>query len=349
MPNPNDTSEKTTLADEAVEWFVRLDANNLNEEERRAFAAWRTQSAAHQQAFDEVAGLWQTCDRLPDKPQVHTNPSLPLQYECHSEPFASAQDTLHAASLPQPRRIPPRWAWGSALAVVLCVAVIWTTDLMTLWHADYRTGIGEVQTVILEDGSTMSLNTNSAVAIDLLPGRRRVTVLKGEALFIVAPDTTRPFRVIAGDGISTALGTAFSVRQRGGGTVITVLESRVAVTYPQRTDAQTKAATVTLSRGQQVRYSSTEGLGQIAAVDPQSVTAWRHGKIIFEARPLGEVIDELNRYHVGHIQIIDPHIRELRVNGVFETADPTGVIDALEHSLPVRSTRLTNWLILLHR
>ena len=81
----------------------------------------------------------------------------------------------------------------------------------------------------------------------------------------------------------------------------------------------------------------------------QAIKLFWRGKLIFVDRPLGDVIDELNRYHRGRLQIIDPAIRSHRVSGVFSTGDPLAVVDALEASLGLHSTRLTRYLVLLHR
>ena len=62
-----------------------------------------------------------------------------------------------------------------------------------------------------------------------------------------------------------------------------------------------------------------------------------------------EAIDELNRYYFGAILVLDGSLRSRKVNGVFETRDPVAVVDALEESLRLRSTRLSDLLILLHR
>ena len=121
-----------------------------------------------------------------------------------------------------------------------------------------------------------------------------------------------------------------------------MLESKVGVALPAR------QAEIRLVPGQQVSYTSL-GLGPVEQVDADVETAWRRGKLIFVDRPLGSVIDALNRYHRGRIQITDATIRSRLVSGVFEIGDPLRVLDALEASLGLHSTRLTNYLVLLHR
>jgi transmembrane sensor len=61
------------------------------------------------------------------------------------------------------------------------------------------------------------------------------------------------------------------------------------------------------------------------------------------------VIAELNRYHRGLILIGDQTLRERPVSGVFRTDRPAEAVAALENSLELRSTRLTEYLIVRHR
>ncbi len=49
---------------------------------------------------------------------------------------------------------------------------------LDVWRADLQTSVGEHKRLSLADGSTLQLNTDSAVNVDL--GARRVTLVRGE-------------------------------------------------------------------------------------------------------------------------------------------------------------------------
>ncbi|NOS73703.1 MAG: FecR family protein, partial [Methyloglobulus sp.] len=72
-------------------------------------------------------------------------------------------------------------------------------------------------------------------------------------------------------------------------------------------------------------------------------------KLVFQGKPLGEVIAELNHYHRGYFLIADPTIANRRVNGVFSTDKPIAALDTIEKSLNLHSNRLSHYLVLLHR
>lgn len=308
---------KEVARQEAAEWYFRRDAGALSAEEDAQFQLWFA-VPAHRRAYEELAATW------------------------------AALGTIPRTKTPLPAR-PPVWRGrtglaGAALAAAIVLAlIIPQSGWFLLWQADAATAIGETREVTLADGSIVTLNTDSAIAIAYDTSERRIRLLRGEALFTVAKDAGRPFTVETQGGTAQALGTAFTVRDEDDGATVAVVESRVAVRYPANA-----AGTVTVSPGEAVSYAHGR-LGPVEPVDIDELTAWRRGKLIFVDRPLGEVIDELNRYHRGRLQIIDPAIRSHRVSGVFSTGDPLAVVDALETSIGLHSTRLTRYLVLLHR
>lgn len=320
--------ETPTALDEAAEWYVRRDAGALEGGEETRFRAWLMQPA-NRAAYEEISGTWDDLGRMP-RPRLST-----------------ASPRYGDVRMASRRRHPPRqsrtrrWALG-AVAVVAAVIAGYAFDLPMRLEADSMTATGETRTVTLDDGSSAVLNTASAIAVDYSRERRRVLLLRGEAMFIVAKDATRSFVVAAASGEAIARGTVFAVRKEDEAATVTVLESRVGVSYP----AAGRTA-VELSPGEAVGYSR-RGLGQPRAVDADAATAWRRGKLIFVDRPLGEVITELNRYHSGRIQIIDGSISSHPVSGVFDTGNPLQALEVIEQTLGLHTTRLSSLLILLH-
>jgi transmembrane sensor len=315
--------EKRSAIDEAAEWYFKRDAGPLSGRDETAFRA-RLADPANRAAFAEIDRTWADLGLI-------ARPAAP--------------DMARSAA---PARIPVRYALrrrvlAAAAVLVAVLALGYTLDVTTRLQADAYTARGESRSLTLDDGTNVALNTATAIAVDYSASARRVRLLQGEALFTVAKDAARPFTVLAAGGETRALGTAFAVREEGQGATVTVLESRVGVSVPA---GQPPGAE--LSPGQAVSYSA-RGIGAIRAVDADGETAWRRGKLIFVDRPLGSVIAELNRYHAGRIQIANSAISGHLVSGVFDTKDPVRVLDAIESSLGLHSTRLTRYLILLHR
>jgi transmembrane sensor len=142
------------------------------------------------------------------------------------------------------------------------------------------------------------------------------------------------------------LGTAFNIRLRNSLAEVSVTQHSVAIDVEQ---VEGQALHTVVKEGQQLTYDQHAGLGNIKDIDSQTVTAWQRGKLVFENQPLGEVMAELNRYHHGYLVISDNSIAQRRVNGVFSADQPLAALSALESSLQLHSTRINDYLILLHR
>ena len=317
--------------EQAAAWFARIDRGLLSGREQQAFEGWLAADPAHQRAFARISRTWDAFEGF--------------------EGAAGSVESVSPATVPAIDGYRPGRRWAlAAVAAGLVLAIGLGTDLPQRIDAELRadavTAAGETRTVSLPDGSTVERNTATAIAVDFAPdgtGARRVRLLRGEAAFDVVKNPDRPFLVAAGGGTSRVLGTVFTVRALDDGASVTLLEGRVAVS------ATDGGAETVLAPNQRVSYGAAGGLGAVETVDPRSAAAWRRGKLVFRDRALGDVIDELNRYHIGLIRLADAGLRQRRVNGVFDTRDPVAVVGALESALGLTSTRLTDHLILLHQ
>ncbi len=157
-----------------------------------------------------------------------------------------------------------------------------------------------------------------------------LTLYTGQIFVTVTPDKTRPFTVRAGNGVARALGTAFGVRQDQDGTHVVVTESTV------RVSGTASGRSVDVHAGQQVDYSPQRGCGEPKRADLRVLTAWRSGQMIFEGRPLGDVVAEMSRYRWGTIVFADASLKQLLVTGIFDTSDTDGLLDAIATVLPVK-------------
>jgi transmembrane sensor len=241
-------------------------------------------------------------------------------------------------------------AAAAAVAVVTVAAAVWLFVERTGWH-EYATDFGGIERIVLEDGSVVHLNTNSVVRVHLTSELREIVLARGEALFKVAHDTSRPFDVHAGATTVRAVGTEFSVRLRDAGEArngrkdveVLVREGRVAIDPP---DKQLERATVlppspsasTLSAGEAVTISAKRvHVQRVADADVTRKLSWVEGRLWFERETLANVVAEFNRYNRRQMVIADPTIVNLRIGGGFEATDPESFMAALERTLGVRA------------
>ena len=295
------------LSDEAIDWMVRLKSGRATTKDRAAFAAWRRTSDGHELAAREAETIW-----------------LGLGF---------AGDQVRREE--RKTRLTRRALLGAGMVMAGGVALDRSGAVGPHLLADHVTGIGEQRSIGLADGSSVSLSADTALSVDFSAAERRLRLFRGEAIFTVERDADRPFLVATRDGRTRAIGTVFDVDIRPIEVVVTVLEGTVDIA----TDAE-PFGTVIAEANQRVRYGATGRPTAPEAVDSDVETAWRRGKLIFNRRPLGDVVAEIGRHRSGRIVIANDRLRSLKVTGVFDLAEPETVLRTIETTLPVRITRL---------
>jgi transmembrane sensor len=226
---------------------------------------------------------------------------------------------------------------------------------------EYVTGIGEHRTIPLADGSRIVMNTQSRLQVRLGAHGRDIELSEGEALFFVARDPTRPFRVHARHTIVEALGTRFSIYLGNSGTQIAVTQGRVKVfESPNPTPTILNPDGLMWTDAALFELQPSEGLvvsaGQAARVYKDSFTdfevetrwvalgelerhlAWVNGNLFFKGETLGEAVEEFNRYNWRKLKVADPSLAPLRLGGDFETTDVDGFVQALNRLYGIRAT-----------
>lgn len=316
---PSQSPPSSAEAEEAIVWFARLRSGRMTGQEQAAFQSWRSRSQAHEAAWQQIGALW-------DEPELA---------EAAGE---VERATSTAAGTRRRAWMSVRTATAAAMAALAVVAVLYLAEVPLRWQADYMTSVGQRHTLTLADQSTITLNTDSAVAWSYGMDRRHIRLLKGEALFRVQPDATRPFVVEHAGVTAQAVGTAFLVRERQGMTLVTVVEGIVAV-HTAQADAQSLAATA----GQQILITA-DGV-RLSSVNAALAAAWTTGRLVFDKAPFSEVVAEIARYHPGYIGLWNPALARLRVSGSYNLADTSQILTTLTQTLPVHMTSLTDHLV----
>ncbi|WP_070885609.1 FecR family protein [Pseudomonas sp. D2-3] len=304
-------------------WLGRLQGQP-GDAVQMAFERWLAAAPEHVDTFVRMQALWHL-----------------------SRPAAQLLADEDAAALQQYLRPPgsTRRYWAPTLAMAACLLlVVWAGGWQPLrWAddlgADWVSAPGEVRSVTMADGSSVVLDADSAIAVRYSAGERHVELRRGAAYFSVVAGVI-PFTVAAAGGEARVLGTRFEVRRLGEGARVSVLQGRVAVR-----GGPLEAPRV-LTADQQVSYADGVS-GNPLAVDTSALTAWRDGRLSFYRAPLGEVLDELRRYHPGRIVLLNDELRGKRVSGSFASQDPGAILDALQGVVGFEQHRVLGRLIIL--
>jgi transmembrane sensor len=134
------------------------------------------------------------------------------------------------------------------------------------------------------------------------------------------------------------IGTAFTVRDRGGPVLIGVERGQVRVTVRQRPGDATAPSSIESEIDLRAGEALTlrDGVPEpVRRVDAGSLSAWREGWLVFDATPLGEALDTINAYRQQPIVSPDPRVNALRLSGRFRANASASLVDALPMTLPV--------------
>lgn len=357
----NDISRPYSPVDfeEASHWFFEIRSGAPDEAARLAFNRWLRESPVHIAAYLDVAQTW----AIAGSHDVQVRfPKERLIAEALSDP-----DTLVAyprsSGEPSLKRPQSRWApigtarlgIAAGLAGVL-IAIIG----VFFWRASvtYVTGIGEQRSISLRDGSTVYLGAQTQLRVHFTAKARDVYLLAGQALFKDVHEPARPFVVHVGLLSVRAVGTAFDVNRLSTQDSVAVVEGQVAITEPTRATGsgdQTaspspKAARdlIYLSAGEQLALSRDRALNhaRVFPVSADEVTAWVHGRLVFAATPLRNVVEEFNRYNRRQLVIASPSLDSFKIDGVFSSTSPTALLAYLQQIPGVTVTEYKDQLLI---
>jgi transmembrane sensor len=310
-------SLKANILNEASQWFVEFRGGNVSGSTRARFDEWLRRSPEHIQAYLDVAAGW---SELPT-----ADPLGKIDIEALVARACATPDDNVISLTPRPSRRynGRRWlAWGVAASLCVLSAILGLIE----WRGHtYSTGVGEQRTIWLADGSTAELNALSRIRVRLSKTGREIELAEGQVLFHVAKDSTRPFIVRSGATTIRVVGTEFDVYRKSTGTVVTVLEGRVAVADAHTTQADSQEL---LSAGEQVIVTAQQ-IQKPHSADVAVSTAWVQKRLVFDETPLAEVAEQFNRYSSRRLVIADPELSKLGISGVYSAADPDSLLGFL--------------------
>jgi transmembrane sensor len=282
---------KAVRAEAAMRLVGRRDCEDWNEKDQTELDAWLAESPAHRVAYLRLDAAWKRADRLAaiQPPDLHTPKKVT-------------------------RALVLRIAGGLAAVAMLVVGIF--TFLSMPREQTYATNIGGHRTVVLEGGSQIELNTDTALRI-ADGSERMVWIDKGEAYFEIRHDAAHPFVVVAGDGRVTDLGTKFSVRRDGEAVEVALTEGRA------RFDAiagQARGKSAELIPGDQLVATANSVLKKRAdGTDLARQLSWRKGLLVFDNLALCDVAARFNRYNRQKLIVAGADVARLTIVGTFRT------------------------------
>lgn len=248
------------------------------------FTGWLEADAAHAAAYDVA------CDTDAAVVALFSTPA-PIVIQHQSPTVRPARPVL-------------RWvAGGGAVAAAVALAFVYTGSDPASAPYTIATRAGVSQTIELEPGTRIVLNGDSRVTLDR-ERPRHASLDRGEALFVVRHDDTRPFTVEVGAAKLVDLGTVFNVARTDLATRVAVSEG--VVMYNPGREA------VRLDAGKSLEVA--DGRLTVRSVSPDAVGSWRDGTLVYDNAPLPQVIGDVSR-SLGVTIALAPALESRRFTG----------------------------------
>ena len=321
-------STSAEIDDVAAAWVARGDSGTLSAEDQAALNTWLQADPRHRGAFVRAQAIY-----------------------IHTERASALGSQFTADMIAEPSRFPVvsrrQVMWGGATAAA--VAGIAAVRTFHAPRAEYATARGEIRTIPLTDGSVMMLNTASSAMVRYSRVQREIVLMEGEALFDVAKDPDRPFRVVSGPTEIVALGTHFSVRHLPSEPVAVLVEEGL-VDVMQRGGGAVHSAKLSANM-RALSFAPASGRGIVTtSLDPsvvESETAWRQGMLAYRGTTLADAVKQFDRYGDSNIAIADPAIGAIPITGLFSAYRPREFIETVTLSLNLRidADPATNMLV----
>lgn len=297
----------------AAHWAARRALRALSPQEEAEFEAWLAADIRHLGAYGRAEAVLCRLERLN---------GVTLDAGPTDGAVQSAWNRRHVI-----------FAGGAAAGVVAAIGVGLSLSHTTR-DETYSTAIGQMRQIVLDDGSVVSLNTNSQMTVRFSKEARNITLFRGEALFDVAKNKSRPFIVSAGDTKVRAVGTSFTV---------SVLPKRPIEVLVREGIVELARSTTPAA----IPVRASANIQALAPIDAPIVTvavpegklvrdlAWQRGRIAFDNQSLEDAANEFARYSEVRI-VVAPAVSHRTVTGLFASNDPVGFAKAAAGVLGLR-------------
>lgn len=182
--------------------------------------------------------------------------------------------------------------------------------------------------MVLDDGTYVHLNYNTTLVYpNHFVGSERKVKLKGEAYFVVGPDSKkRPFIVETANGDVHDYGTEFNVctTKQEGITSVVLVKGKVGVSSKHGKE-------YLLKPGEKADLQAGR-TPDINKVDINLYTSWNTGNFFFDGCTLDELMEVISHWHNMKVEFASDDIHEMHFTGSIDKYEPlTPTLHAIEN------------------
>lgn len=304
----------------AVDWYIKLTAEDASPEDHQAWMVWMNQSQQNAAAWEEIKSTLNTFKSIP------SDIGMSVLNRNKNKVDLSRRATLKNFVI--------------FAAISLPVGLLIHEELTPEFEQKYLTKVGERKHVLLADGSRIILNTNSVITVNLTKLQRSIQLHQGEMLITTghAHGFDSPLLIETPDGHIEPMGTRFNVRKFDTFTRVSLFEGMLKV--------RSKDNDVNFYVHPQEQVD-IYAMGVVSSPTQWMLSdAWSNGYVEVNDVPLQTLINELARYKQG-LLLCHPDIKDLRVSGTYSIDDIDASLNGLTQTFPVRIQRATRFLTMV--
>ncbi|WP_324700926.1 FecR domain-containing protein (plasmid) [Pantoea agglomerans] len=277
---------------EAAHWMTRLLSGEITPTEQRAYQAWLKKDVHNKRALNEMRNLWIDLRK-------------PLESGTYEIPFPPGFQSWHQTFSNHGKK------YFMAISFLLLITLI-ISQWMNVWRYNYVTNTGEQKTLLLQDGTRMWLNTNTALDLTFNGDKKQIKIIRGEVFFESPSQQSPPLTIEVGHIIIRAFNSALNVFQKNDDTFISVDRGQ---------------AIVVNKKGEEIPINN-KGLFRadkyLSGSDPATSeninfsSSWKNGKIIFVNQNLYSVLETVKRYEKRWIIYDISSAKQLNLSSVVD-------------------------------
>jgi len=343
QPDTPEPKRRDQLTEEASAWFAKMRGPDAPVH-RPAFDTWLARGALHRSAYNRVGEIFAMGRFLAEEKAS----------DARMRDVRRSRRALIAIAATLLVGIMASGAW---VMFALQKSGNGNGDHIDLVQAarpgplQLATLLGEIRTVRLEDGSLVTLDSDSLLIAMFDRSHRSLRLERGRVRFSVAHEQ-RPFTVTAGSGTVTAHGTKFDISiDRSRAVTVTLIEGAVDVS---KTGIERATVTTTkrLKPGEMVSYSPATPIVPITRLAGDAgvaITDWTSAMMSYDQAPLATVIADANARSPVPIRLSSPLLGERRVSGTFRVNDTDKIADRLASLFDLTVDRSNPAEIVLHQ
>jgi ferric-dicitrate binding protein FerR (iron transport regulator) len=202
-------------------------------------------------------------------------------------------------------------------------------------YRSMSTAYGETRSVVLPDGSLVSMNAHSAIRYSRwgFGDKEREVYLSGEADFsVIHTKSGCPFLVRTDNNLDiVVLGTRFTVYTRGGQARVVLKQGKVELDFREQHEVKKLVLLpgdlFTLHAGQRNKLERVS--------HPDNLSAWKNHEFLFDGTSLSEFAVMIKDDFGLTMHFEDPALGERRISGNFHADTAGELLDVISQLLDI--------------